>query len=1222
MAILQRTLVSNSIWIGTATPDASWENYTNNNYPLAIYSGSNPLLYFQTSSTGGTLYFDPNSNLKSDVYSSGFGGQGFEISNNDGRWVGSFDDLMVRGSLSVYEFIINQIRATNGSLWVTDTAKAISVSQTDTTVTLQFDTGSLLPFVANDIIRSKRWTHSGSAAITGQWDVLLTLTDINYSNGSVTASIATGGTFYTNSGLNWSEFTSTASIVGTQWVRVGNTSDTTRQGAMYLTSTDLGGPFMDVYDTVSTVALAMNGNSGNVSQSKVKLRIGKLSGISDTAFGGTLAGYGLYADNAYLKGKIVANTGGNIAGWTIAPYTLSNNNMRLVASGSNTYLGIGAAAYDSAGIYIGTSSNGARFSIKAASGTQGLYWDGTNLGISSSNFTLSQGTINMSGTITSSAGNIGGWTLGTNQLSSGLVTISSLAANRYIGINASVYNGADGIYIGTNSNGRQFSIRGSGTDGLYWDGTNLGVSSSNFTLSQGSITATSGTIGGWSLSATDFSKAGISKSIAIRTQTSSNWSAVGVSGYIFDIDAPKLMTRVATYYSKSGTDQDPWAGIVGTSSISVVSDAARIQFTSSYDNKYKSIVDWKGGYDTLVVKAGETIFIGIKEVTINPPTWNDTEYADKVYAGLYTNSTQLATVDVFVPNAITRPLTSSNIFMSYTNNGATAQTCSLMLYQKNAYLSSNRPPFPIYGMTVSNVLIASSLGYTQVNPSGMLVYAGPTNYIKLSTQTNNGVSSNYGVMAIDTLYVGGVQVKGGEAAGSSGGTSGGVDGSGTGNYLSKWSDENTIINSSLYDDGSSVSSSVTIQTPTLSADLITGSGFSFDSDFVCTAPFGNIPSGSSIPAGTNILSVLQTAFGYQPPSFTVTTPASFAVPQPSKFIIPATELTTPSLGFNENFELPAKFQAITVSITASNRIWQYNNVSNINFATSTANLTASIAASGWTISNINGISSVLINGSGVLSAVGTTWSCTHTASSPITVPTTWGVLASLTTAGTIKDVLDNTITIPSALAATSPSTMSTLSKGLYGVRFFMGKASGATTVFKPCTITAGTTVVVNTKSGATWTDYATAFTASVPTLQTTTTYMSGKNLTLKSALFDQADSSTPVAIYMLAPSALSIWKTSNNSARWPGAGCKICASVLDTTSGHQYTIDPTTLQTGDAKQVGISSVAGDPQLALSDSDGIYDKLWPNGLSSAMRFFFIMSTNAPAAGSDSLYTWAT
>jgi len=53
--------------------------------------------------------------------------------------------------MNVYEMIINQIRATNGSLWVSDAAKAVSasivVADYGYGLRLQFETGSILPFV-------------------------------------------------------------------------------------------------------------------------------------------------------------------------------------------------------------------------------------------------------------------------------------------------------------------------------------------------------------------------------------------------------------------------------------------------------------------------------------------------------------------------------------------------------------------------------------------------------------------------------------------------------------------------------------------------------------------------------------------------------------------------------------------------------------------------------------------------------------------------------------------------------------------------------------------------------------------------------------------------------------------------------------------------------------------------------------------------------------------
>jgi hypothetical protein len=43
----------------------------------------------------------------------------------------TIDNLIVRKILSVYELVINKINATNGTLWVSDSAKIDSVEETE-----------------------------------------------------------------------------------------------------------------------------------------------------------------------------------------------------------------------------------------------------------------------------------------------------------------------------------------------------------------------------------------------------------------------------------------------------------------------------------------------------------------------------------------------------------------------------------------------------------------------------------------------------------------------------------------------------------------------------------------------------------------------------------------------------------------------------------------------------------------------------------------------------------------------------------------------------------------------------------------------------------------------------------------------------------------------------------------------------------------------------------
>lgn len=84
--------------------------------------------------------------------------------------------------------------------------------------------------------------------------------------------------------------------VGIEFVRIGNKIDPNRRGSVYLTSDDVAAPFIDVIDGVDDF-------SKLGALSTIKARLGRLSGITDTNFG-ALTGYGLYTENAYLKGTI------------------------------------------------------------------------------------------------------------------------------------------------------------------------------------------------------------------------------------------------------------------------------------------------------------------------------------------------------------------------------------------------------------------------------------------------------------------------------------------------------------------------------------------------------------------------------------------------------------------------------------------------------------------------------------------------------------------------------------------------------------------------------------------------------------------------------------------------------------------------------------------------------------------------------------------------------
>ncbi len=222
--------------------------------------------------------------ISSERFVSGFAGEGYRISKDaNGNVMAEFDRLTVRKDFTVYELIVSQIRATNGSLWISDAIKLESVVKSGSNYVCKIDTdqGTIyVPFVVNDILRCQRFNGRNMKYYVAR------VTATNYNDGTFTLVMIEG-----------------ASVpeARDEVVRMGNTTDRNRQGAIYATASDNGAPYIDVIDGVTSASLA----------GKVKARFGKLDGIIDADFG-QLSGYGLYANNVYLKGVLQIQAGSNV----------------------------------------------------------------------------------------------------------------------------------------------------------------------------------------------------------------------------------------------------------------------------------------------------------------------------------------------------------------------------------------------------------------------------------------------------------------------------------------------------------------------------------------------------------------------------------------------------------------------------------------------------------------------------------------------------------------------------------------------------------------------------------------------------------------------------------------------------------------------------------------------------------------------------------------------
>lgn len=866
MALLQKTLVSGSIWIGSGSGTA-WEGYIDShNLPFAIYQNNDPLLYYNINqnSSGGSLVIPTTTSINSNIYSSGFQGEGFKIFANPKTvdnvpklfWTGQFDDLWVRGSMHVKQFVIDQIRATNGSLYISDAASAISASFVGTdnkgTMSLYFQTGSTMPFVQNDIIRSKRWIPDGLNGIAHQWDFLAGVTqigsttsnDITYNTVSFTTS-RTGynyTNYYYGSGdpdSTVADFASTISVLSSQWVRVGNLSAATgRSGSIYLTSNDSGGPFMDVVSGVNTIIDALGGTSAtssagdvpsttSVSQSKLKLRLGNLQGIYDQAFGGQLSGYGMWADNAYLRGWIVANQGGNIAGWKIEPNTLSNLSMKLVANTNTSYIGLGTDEYSQPGIWIGTSSAGSQFSV----GTDENYirWDGSGFTVSTPNFRIQTGSVSMSGIVSATSGLIGGWNIGDTSLYSPGITLSS-GTIKSIGLNATTYGGT-GIYMGTSSAGVSFSVVGS-NGSIRFATNSLAISTSNFSAIDGNITArnavisgsissSAGQIGGWSIEDQWLQNSSSNALIRLST-TSSYWDLINGQG-VFNYDTglhPQMYTLFTCSYDGFNTQANQW----GTTSIATGSfiqqeggkpSQVYIQYTASYGNNRELLFYINTNSSAqIIVPPKQTIFYSLEIRNLEASIMGGLGAPPPVelYSVMYTasgyNKGNKQNSEYFI--GMTGENASFRIVSSYTNPSQDqTKVMSLGIYSR---VKADTGATYKVAFTMSNVFVNNVKSVTQLSDKGLFLFAGPNKFLKISSDpTVPGSTQQYAVASLDVvnagkLYIGGEQVRLGE----SGSIGGGIGGDGTTGYIPMFQDDTTIEDSPLSLIGSSLTSSVPI----------------------------------------------------------------------------------------------------------------------------------------------------------------------------------------------------------------------------------------------------------------------------------------------------------------------------------------------------------------------------------------------------------------------------
>ena len=209
-------------------------------------------------------------------------GAGFQLwKGEDGRTYLTVDKLTVRQTMAVMELLIEKVRSVGGQICVSAAnGKIKAVEEQSDHYLISFEQDNM--FVQHDLVRCQTFTGKD---MRSYW---VEVADV-MADGIVVAK---------------EEFDGVEPKEGDECVLMGNTMNTDRQNLVLISATEDGQPRVDV----------MDGVSGKTFDNCLRARLGNLDGIKDDKFPADRQpkGNGLYADNAFLKGTFVLETGEDV----------------------------------------------------------------------------------------------------------------------------------------------------------------------------------------------------------------------------------------------------------------------------------------------------------------------------------------------------------------------------------------------------------------------------------------------------------------------------------------------------------------------------------------------------------------------------------------------------------------------------------------------------------------------------------------------------------------------------------------------------------------------------------------------------------------------------------------------------------------------------------------------------------------------------------------------
>jgi len=313
---------------------------------------------------GSNLTLRSSGIIETNDFASGV--KGFRL-DSAGNGSAEFENITIRGTLSTTVFEKETVNAVGGQLYVGNSTTITGSTQLASTATTM-SVANIGGFVANEIISAKKVTDTGFST---EYMLVESSSRNNPESGT-----DIGGKLYVKRGYSGSlpgtndtsSLGDSASIATTYepgQVIVSTGKEGTGFIRLNANPNDSTTPYIDVVERTGSAIYDI----------QLKTRLGDLSGLSQEKLHGTNpanAGFGLYGENVFLQGGIVANTG------SIGGIKMQSNKL---------FTGAGTFGTADTGVYLDSSG---QFSLKDK-----FKWDNSTLTITGS-LAISDGDVSKS----------------------------------------------------------------------------------------------------------------------------------------------------------------------------------------------------------------------------------------------------------------------------------------------------------------------------------------------------------------------------------------------------------------------------------------------------------------------------------------------------------------------------------------------------------------------------------------------------------------------------------------------------------------------------------------------------------------------------------------------------------------------------------------------------------------------------------------------------------